>query len=76
MSTIDFPTSEQKQRAVLMALQNGQQLTTQRCYREFHTTELRKIVCRLRGMGHDIKSERRDGENYKTYYLAASRDTV
>jgi biotin operon repressor len=72
MSVIDFPTAEEKQRAILLALQNGQQLTTQQCYRHFGTTELRKVVCRLREKGFDIRGERRDGNNYKTYYLAAN----
>lgn len=72
MSTIDFPTSEEKQRAILLAFQNGQQLTNQMCYRLYHTTELRKVVCRLRDKGFDIRSERREGNTYKHYYLATN----
>lgn len=38
MSAIDFPTSEEKQRGVLMALQNGQHLQTL-----LHGNELKPI---------------------------------
>lgn len=69
MSVIDFPPDDGKQQAVLLALQNGQHLTTQICYRHFGTTELRKVVCRLRDKGYDIRSYRNDGENYKHYFL-------
>ena len=69
MNTIDLPTSEEKQRAVLMALQNGQHLTVQRCFREFHTTELRRIVDRLRKAGHNIVSVPVAGEKYHEFYL-------
>lgn len=69
MSTIDFPTSEEKQRAVLQALQNGQHLTVQICFRLFGTTELRRIVSRLRKK-FDIRSYRLEGENFLHYYLA------
>lgn len=69
MSEIDFPTSAEKQKAVLAALKNGHHLTTQICYRELGTTELRKVVCRLREKGHDIRSYKRAGEDFKHYYL-------
>ena len=69
MSTILFPEEAEKQRCVLTALLNGHHLTTQRCFRQFGTTELRRIVSRLRKRGYDIRSFRRAGENFKTYYL-------
>jgi hypothetical protein len=69
MNEIDFPTAEEKQRAILMAFQNGMRLTVQMCFRLFHTTELRKVVTRLRRMGHNIVSEKLNGENYKTYWM-------
>jgi len=70
--TLDFPTAEEKQKAILLAFQNGQHLTTQICYSRFHTTELRKVICRLKKMGYNILSYRREGENFNHYYLATN----
>jgi ACT domain-containing protein len=69
MNEIDFPTAEEKQRAILMAFQNGAHLTVQICFRMYHTTELRKVVTRLRRQGYNIVGEKLDGKNYKTYWL-------
>lgn len=68
--TIDFPTAEEKQRAILMAFQNGRHMTVNDMQRIGHTTEGRKVVSRLRRMGNDIRDYRREGENFKRYYLA------
>lgn len=45
------------QRDILAYFQQGGKLTVQRALLMFHTTELRRIVCRLRKSGHDIKSK-------------------
>lgn len=61
---------------VLAYLLNGGRLTVQRAFGMFHTTELRKIVSRLRRRGHLIKSERcsavtEDGRQvmFNEYYI-------
>ena len=62
---------------VLFAFESGERLTVQKCFRIFHTTELRKIVSRLRQRGHDIRAIRRsrttsDGRKvwFNEYFLA------
>lgn len=61
---------------VLWALQSGETLTVQRAFKMFHTTELRKIVSRLRRRGYDIRAKKLlhecpDGRRvwYHEYYL-------
>jgi hypothetical protein len=61
---------------VLAYLLKGGKLTVQRAYRLFHTTELRKIVSRLRREGWTICAERihdktEDGRKvtFNEYYL-------
>lgn len=44
---------------VLWALQSGERLTVQSAFKMFHTTELRKIVSRLRRRGYDIRATKR-----------------
>ena len=68
---------------VLAYLLKGGKLTVQRAFRLFHTTELRKIVSRLRREGHDIRSNVRndrsvDGRNvnYKEYYYSYEESTT
>lgn len=65
------------QRDILAYFQQGGKLTVQRALLMFHTTELRKIVSRLRKSGHDIRSKQMsdttsDGRHvtFKEYYLA------
>jgi len=58
---------DQKQRAVLEYLQQGGSLTVLECISRFHTTELRRIVTRLKGYG--IKSELVEGANYHRYFI-------
>jgi hypothetical protein len=45
---------------ILAYLQNGGRLTVNKALRLFHTTELRKIVSRLRREGHSIRATRCD----------------
>lgn len=59
----------EKQRNVLVALQNGHHLTVLTAIDLCRTTELRKIVCRLREQGHQIKKYQRPGEKFLHYYL-------
>lgn len=73
---IDFPAAEDKQRAILMAFQNGRHMTVNDMQRVGHTTEGRKVVSRLRRMGNDIRSYKRPGENYNHYYLETNKITV
>lgn len=67
---------EQPQRNVLAYLLKGGELTVQTALRKFHTTELRKIVCRLKRKGHDIRTRwvqdaTAEGRQirYKAYFL-------
>lgn len=62
---------------VLAYFLEGGRLTVQKCFHLFHTTELRKIVSRLRRKGYDIRStpmhdETADGRRvtYNEYYLS------
>jgi len=70
--TLDFPTAEEKQKAILLAFQNGQHMTVNDMQRVGHTTEGRKVVSRLRRQGHRIVGEKINGNNYMTYYLATN----
>ena len=51
------------QNNILNHFQNGGRLTVQRAIQLFHTTELRKIVSRLRRSGHNIRSVKKTGES-------------
>lgn len=62
-------------------LAKGGTLTVQQAFRKFHTTELRKVVTRLRRKGDCImdrwtssSSEGRTSR-YKIYYMAATPNT-
>lgn len=63
---------------VLFALMAGEKLTVQKTFRLFHTTELRKIVSRLRRKGYDIKDRilcaETDGRTsrFKEYYMVTA----
>lgn len=50
------------QHDILAAFQRGERLTVQKAFRLFHTTELRKIVSRLRRRGYDIRSNVKSDE--------------
>ena len=70
MNTINFPPLDKKQAAILTAFQNGRHMTVQDMLRIGGTTEGRKVVSRLRRCGYDIRDYNRNGQNFKTYYLA------
>lgn len=64
------------QRDILAYLQSGGRLTVNKAQRLFHTTELRKVISRLRKSGWAICSDRRndkteDGRKvtFNEYYL-------
>lgn len=66
------------QHDILAALQRGERLTVQSAFSLFHTTELRKVVSRLRRRGYNIQSTHKtstteDGRpvTYNEYYLCA-----
>lgn len=68
---------------ILFALLAGERLTVQKAFRLFHTTELRKIVSRLRRRGYDIRSERKAAETedgrvvtFNEYFLCATQQTA
>lgn len=65
------------QKEILSYLLAGGRLTVQKAWRMFHTTELRRIVSRLKRKGHPIVdewkySEAQGGEKvkFKEYYMA------
>lgn len=67
------------QREILAYLLKGGRLTVQKAWRMFSTTELRRIVSRLKQKGHPIVdewkySETNDGRRvkFKEYYMAQS----
>lgn len=64
------------QRDILAYFHSGGKLTVQTAFHQFHTTELRKVVSRLRRSGYDIRSNRKsdtteDGRHvtFNEYYL-------
>ena len=64
------------QKAILDSLQRGERLTVQKAYHRFHTTELRKVISRLRKFGYTICANRitdrsADGRTitYNEYYM-------
>lgn len=70
-TTVKLPMYE-----VLFSLLAGERLTVQKAFRLFHTTELRKIVSRLRRKGYDVRADRKyketiDGRRvtFNEYYL-------
>lgn len=60
---------EDKQGAILAHFERGGALTVLDALRLYHTTELRRIVSRLKNAGYDIQSSHDDGCNYKRYFL-------
>ena len=69
-------TSKLPMHEVLFAFMSGERLTVQKAFRLFHTTELRKIVSRLRRKGYNIRAERKHKESldgrhvmFNEYYL-------
>ena len=61
---------------ILAYLLDGGRLTVQKAFHLFHTTELRKIISRLRRRGYDIRADRRESVTeegrkvmYNEYYM-------
>lgn len=68
--------THEPQKKILAGLLSGERLTVRKAERLYHTTELRRIVSRLRRKGYPICSDRRsalteDGRTTKfnEYYL-------
>lgn len=59
----------EKQQNVLTAFLAGKHLTVLTAIDLCHTTELRKIVCRLKYRGYIIRTYQNPGEKFKHYYL-------
>lgn len=57
------------QEIILSAFKAGMHLTVKQAWRIAGTTELRKVVSRLRQKGYPIKSYYKKGEQFKHYYL-------
>jgi hypothetical protein len=64
-------TIESTERAILNYFLNGGKLTVLEALRTYHTTELRKIVCRIIDKGYPIKKvwEKHEGKRYVRYSL-------
>lgn len=54
--TLIYKYMEQPQRQILAYLQKGGRLTVNTALSLFRTTELRKVVSRLKRKGHDIRT--------------------
>lgn len=65
---------DDKQGAVLEHFKRGGELTVLTCWRQYGTTEMRRIVSRLRQLGYPIEGKKLNGDIYKTYRLAATVD--
>jgi hypothetical protein len=61
--------TEQKQKEVLKHFKAGGSLTVLECLRLYHTTELRRIVSRLKKTGLNIIGKPVSGETFKQYFL-------
>lgn len=73
--------SHEPQSRIREYLASGGTLTVQQAFRMFHTTELRKVITRLRRKGDCIidrwTNSDCDGRTsrYKVYYMAATSNT-
>lgn len=68
----DTDESERKQAAIQAYLIKGKSLTVLECIKKFHTTELRKTICRLKNKGMNISSDwiMEDGKKrFKRYFI-------
>lgn len=61
-----------QQEGIKKCFEMGGRLTVQQAFSRFHTTELRKIVCRLKKAGYPIVSEyiEEKGNRFKQYWLS------
>jgi len=61
--------TDKKQADVLRHFQQGGTLTVFECWQMFHTSELRRVVSRLRKAGYAIIGQKEDGCTYKRYRM-------
>lgn len=61
--------SRLSQDRVLSVFLSGHSLTVLDCIRQCGSSELRRIVNRLKHKGYNITGEKINGNNYKTYRL-------
>lgn len=59
------------QEGIKKCFEMGGKLTVQQAFSRFHTTELRKIVSRLKRAGYNIADEwkERNGVRFKEYFI-------
>ena len=62
---MDYPQTK-----ILKHLKRGRRLTVGRAWRMYGTSELRRVVSRLRAIGHDVKSKRMGSDKFNTYWMA------
>lgn len=74
-------TTQEPQKCILAYLSAGGRLTVQKAFRLFHTTELRKIVSRLKRKGYIICADKKsditnDGRltQFNEYYMLKVAD--
>lgn len=60
-----------QQEGIKKCFEMGGRLTVQEAFHRFHTTELRKIVCRLKKAGYNITDRwiEKNGNRFKQYGL-------
>lgn len=65
-----------QQEGIKKCFEMGGKLSVQDAFRRFHTTELRKIVCRLKKAGLNIVSEYKKGDGviFKEYWLQQNQN--
>jgi hypothetical protein len=71
-------TRKDPQAAVLADFQSGGTLTVYECLKKHHTTELRRIVNRLRGQGYNIVStwEKNEDGAHKRFRLEQTEESA
>jgi len=67
-----------QQEGIKKCFEMGGRLTVQAAFSRFHTTELRKIVCRLKNAGMNIVSEyiEQNGSRFKQYWLEKDKEVA
>ena len=67
-------TAEQKQKNIEDWLKSGKSLTVLECINRFRTTELRKVICRLKKKGMAIVGtwQEEKGNRFKRYKLISN----
>lgn len=57
------------QAKILQAMQDGRSFTVKEAWQYAGTTEMRRVVSRLKKKGHNIKTWIEPGESFVHYYL-------